>query len=336
MWQTSRASRLWWTEKWDTADHDTRESILNGFYDGHSVHILAIRAPPTPVSALNQTDKLTASNTTTAVKPISTHKSLVPHWSYEKNSIAVAIAISIVTIIAFITLVILFIQKVRRSWRRHKREMNDYAGSRYRVYYGNDSAENGGFEQKFSRESVMFGKDDSNPQEYFVEQDGDKITRVYRAGKIDSTRTFDSVGKSQEQLNQSQEQQQQQQPPAPAPPTQETPVSTTNAVDSVDSVTPGNPVEPVSEVQPHTDITVRERSGSIPKPVIVVPPPLKHVSSLKATRVTQPLENRPERPSLIPKSRSEARRSLIKLATDPASLFRLPSIKKTTSPIYRP
>ncbi|KAI9041560.1 uncharacterized protein KD926_006634 [Aspergillus affinis] len=321
MGQTSRAPLLWRMEEWKSNDVVIRESILNRIHvPGHSLHRLAIRAPPTPTSALNQTVKVTASNTTTANKPsptqTKTHISLVPHWSYEKNSIAVAIVISVVTVIAVTTLVILLIQKVRRSWKRHKSEQKDYAGSRYRVYYLNDSAENGGLEHKFSRESVMFSKDASG-QEYLVEQDGDKITRVYRAGKNDSSRTFDSVGKPQEP--------QQQQPPAT--PVQTTLMSSAGIVDLA---------QPVSEVQPNKPLTVRGRSGSIPKPIVVVPPPLKHVTSLKATPVTQPPDLIPERPSFIPKSRSEARRSLIKLATDPSSLFRLPSIKKTTSPIYRP
>ena len=134
MWQRSRASRLWWTENWKPVDPDIRESLLKGFDDRYYLHILAIRAPPTPTSASNAT---TASNLPST--PAKSHHSLVPHWSYEKNSFAVAIVISVVTAIAFITLVILFVQKVRRSWRRHKREMKDYSGSRYRVYYMNDS-----------------------------------------------------------------------------------------------------------------------------------------------------------------------------------------------------
>ncbi|PLB43949.1 hypothetical protein P170DRAFT_430945 [Aspergillus steynii IBT 23096] len=324
MWQRSRASRLWWTENWKPVDSATRESRLKRFDDRYDLHTLAIRAPPTPTSASNAT---TTSNLPSA--PAKTHHSLVPHWSYEKNSIAVAIVISVVTAIAFITLAILFVQKVRRSWRRHKREIKDYSGSRYRVYYMNDSAENGGLEDKFSRESVMFGKDDSAPQEYFVEQEGDVVTRVYRAGKSDSTRTFDSVGKPREQ-----QQEQQQQQSAPEQPTpQEIPVETVNAIDPVDPV---NPDEPVSEAQPDTVLTVRENSKSISQPVVVVPPPLVHVSSSEAAPVTQPPDPLPEKPSFIPKTRNEARRSLVKLAADAGLLFRLPSIKKTTSPFYRP
>ncbi|KAH8425810.1 uncharacterized protein LDX57_003554 [Aspergillus melleus] len=326
MGQTSRAPLSWRREERESNDLAIRENILNRLnVPGYSHHPLAIRAPPPPASASNQTVKVAASNTTTASKlsptPTKAHISLVPHWSYEKNSIAVAIVISVVTVIAFTTLVILLVQKIRRSWKRHKSEKKDYAGSRYRVYYLNDSAENGGLEHKFSREPVMFSKDDPTAREYLVEQDGDKITRVYHAGNNDSSRTFDSLGKPQEP-------QQQQQPPAPPVQIpQETAVSTATTVD---------PAQPVPEVQPDKPLTVRGRSGSIPKPIVVVPPPLKHASSLKATPVTQPPDPLPERPSFIPKSRSEARRSLIKLATDPGSLFRLPSIKKTTSPIYRP
>lgn len=325
MRQSSRASQLWWTEIWD--DSVACESILRGLdVPGSTSHPLVIRAS---VSALNETDKVTVNNTIPANNVTSAlpkaHKTLVPHWSYEKNSIAVAIVISVVTVIAFVTLSILFVQKVRRSWRRHKNDRNDYASSRYRVYYTNDSTEKG-LKGKYSRESVMFGKDDSNDstrQEYFVEQDGDKITRVYREGKNDSTRTFDSVVSPQIQ------QHQQPEPESYAP--QETPVSASNTVDKAD------PVSPVSGVQSEIPITVRARSGSFPKPVVVVPPPLKQISSLKAATITQPLDPLPEkRASFIPKSRSEARRSLIKLATDPGLLFRLPSIKKTTSPIYRP
>ncbi|THD00012.1 hypothetical protein EYZ11_000464 [Aspergillus tanneri] len=291
MWQTSRASRLRWTDKWDLIEPGMQESPIN--QDVGSEYSrplkLVIRAP----QATNMTGNVntTITGNTASTSPVA-HKSLVPHWSYEKNSIAVAIAISVVAVLGLITLVTLFVQKVRRSWGRRQEEKIDYADPRFRAFHASGDAENGMCERKLSRESVMFSKGNSAPKEYVVEQQGDRITRVVCAGKKDAPKALDSVDKPSQQQESSVE-----------PPSSELPVK-------------------------------NDHDDSTSQPNVVVPPPLKHASSLKATPTTQQWDSNPEKPSASRRPAGEARRSIIKLASAPGSLFRLPSIKRTTSPIF--
>jgi hypothetical protein len=77
--------------------------------------------------------KRTASSTAYSVTPTPTPppKSYIPHWSYKKHSIAAAIVFVVIAAVAFIALTILLIRRLRQSWKRYRKRKRDYVNSKY-------------------------------------------------------------------------------------------------------------------------------------------------------------------------------------------------------------
>ncbi|KAF7162190.1 hypothetical protein CNMCM6106_009184 [Aspergillus hiratsukae] len=75
--------------------------------------------------------KRTASSTADSVTPTPSPKSYIPHWSYKKHSIAAAIVFVVIAAVAFIALTILLIRRLRQSWKRYKKRKRDYVNSKY-------------------------------------------------------------------------------------------------------------------------------------------------------------------------------------------------------------
>ncbi|BAE64244.1 unnamed protein product [Aspergillus oryzae RIB40] len=201
-------------------------------------------------------DELLKRSAEESPKPTTTHNNLVPHWSYEKNSLAAACVFSGITVLGIIFLSVLTIRKIRRSWKRHKREKQDYAAFKNRIEVNKNNRDlNACFitESKSSRESMMYSRDNSPSGGYVVEQTGGSVTRVYREGNNVSSHTFDSICASPEKRS----------PPREI---KRTPGG------RADSRTPSG----------------KGRAGLIPRPIVVVPSPLRHVYSQKATPVMQP------------------------------------------------
>ncbi|KAB8238795.1 uncharacterized protein BDW43DRAFT_259817 [Aspergillus alliaceus] len=235
--------------------------------------------------------------------PTNASNNLIPHWSYEKSSIAAACIFSAIAVIGLIFLAILSIRKIRRSWKRHKLEMRDYTAFEHRRDMSNDDRDSNVCfitESKSSRASMMYDHDNSPSVGYVVEQTGGSVTRVFREGNNVSAQTFDTIGAS---------------------PGKVSPTRKKKGVlgGRADSSTPSG----------------KGRAGSIPKPIVVVPSPLKHVSSLKATPVMPPTGSNTsdsEQSSMSPASQNDA--EPVGRISNVNSLFRLPSIKKSTSPLF--
>ena len=69
---------------------------------------------------LNTTDGTIIDHTAPPWPP-APRKSLIPHWSDRKSSIAAATVFSVVTAAAFTFIIVIFIRRLRGSWKRHKR-----------------------------------------------------------------------------------------------------------------------------------------------------------------------------------------------------------------------
>ncbi|KAB8278190.1 hypothetical protein BDV30DRAFT_204214 [Aspergillus minisclerotigenes] len=258
-----------------------------------------IKAPSTRI------DGLLKRSAEESPKPTTTHNNLVPHWSYEKNSLAAACVFSGITVLGIIFLSVLTVRKIRRSWKRHKREKQDYAAFKNRIEVNKNNRDlNACFitESKSSRESMMYSRDNSPSGGYVVEQTGGSVTRVYREGNNVSSHTFDSIGASPEKRS----------PPREI---KRTPVG------RADSRTPSG----------------KGRAGLIPRPIVVVPSPLRHVSSQKATPVMQPTSpsTLDSEQSLMPPASAHDTKPVGRTSSR-NSLLRLPSIKKSISPLFSP
>ncbi|KAE8378107.1 hypothetical protein BDV26DRAFT_281366 [Aspergillus bertholletiae] len=204
----------------------------------------------TPATRIEELLKLSAQESS---RPPTTHNNLVPYWSYEKNSLAAACVFSAITVLGIIFLSVLSVRKIRRSWKRHKLEKQDYAAFKHRIdMNSNDGDSNICFldEGKSSRESMMYSRDTSPSGGYVVEQTGGSVTRVYRQGNNVSSQTFDSIGASSDKRS----------------PTRENKRALGSKADS------------------HTS-SRKGRAGLIPRPIVVVPSPLRHVASQKAIPV---------------------------------------------------
>lgn len=69
--------------------------------------------------------------TYTTEPPKSTSKSLIPHWSYKKSSIAAASIFTSIALAALIFLVVVYIRRLKRVWRRRKLERQKRIASAY-------------------------------------------------------------------------------------------------------------------------------------------------------------------------------------------------------------
>ncbi|KAB8077425.1 hypothetical protein BDV29DRAFT_153809 [Aspergillus leporis] len=237
-------------------------------------------------------------------KPTTINNNLIPHWSYEKSSFAAACVFSGIAALALIFLAYLAIRKISRSWKRHKRELRDFTAYKHRIHLSNDGRDSNiciMTESKSSRDSLMYSRDTPSLG-YVVEQTGGSVTRVYREGNNVSTRTFDSIGASSEKTILARK--------SPKAPERRS-----------DARTPSG----------------KGRAGSIPRPIVVVPSPLKHVSSLRATPVlpltaSEELDSEQSPISRVSRNDTEVGSSYV--ASGSKSLFRLPSIKRTVSPLF--
>ncbi|PYI03293.1 hypothetical protein BO78DRAFT_198866 [Aspergillus sclerotiicarbonarius CBS 121057] len=228
----------------------------------------------------------------------------IPHWSYQKSSIAAACIFTAITVMAFIFLAILSVKKIKRSWERHKRERRNYAASRYSALslfedgHKMDSTRG----NQTSRETLMFSRSRSPTSTYVVEQEGTSVTRVFRASKSASTLALDLPGSALGD---------------------ESPTSQLKLI----------PERPVSAIKPSR----HERHGSKARSIVVVPSPLKPVASFSVKPMTHRSEPAQsfERTPLSPGNEAEDIPSSRKRESFGAnSLFKLPSIQRTISPLF--
>ncbi|RAL00353.1 uncharacterized protein BO80DRAFT_494229 [Aspergillus ibericus CBS 121593] len=237
-------------------------------------------------------------------QPKSTTRNWIPHWSYEKSSIAAACIFTAITVMAFIFLTILSVKKIRRSWERHKRERRDYATSRYStlsLLEDGHKMESTSSKQT-SRETLMFRRSRSPSSTYVVEQEGASVTRVYRASKSASTLALDLPGPSLGD---------------------ETPTSPLKSI----------PERPVSAIRPSR----HERHGSKARSIVVVPSPLKPVASFSVNPMThrsEPAESFERTPLSLDNEAGDNPSNRKRESFGASSLFKLPAIQRTISPLF--
>ncbi|KAI9376766.1 hypothetical protein BJX61DRAFT_1245 [Aspergillus egyptiacus] len=263
----------------------------------HSIHEFAKRK----LNPENKTSLITkpSNGSRTAVQSAlnETAKASAYEWSYDKASVAASSIFGAIAAAAVVFLVVLCIKKFRRRQKR-KRE-GDW-----------DPLE----EKRRKREAMMFSKNTSD--EYLVEQRNGAVTRVLCTGRtMLSKLTSNNSGG---------------------------PVTKTNSV----------PPDMRAKIARHLEDlnqTHSGRSGSLPKQTVIVTSPLQSVSSHTAVPGTEPtspvlplaLDKPAEKteatisetlePQLSGRSETEiTRRDSYRL-----SLFRLPSIKQTMSPLFQ-
>ncbi|KAE8359027.1 hypothetical protein BDV27DRAFT_168937 [Aspergillus caelatus] len=321
MLYTRGGSRSGWIEEPETtpivrekiiADEQTREARHELQYqlpDSYKVlkRISTLTTIDKPTKTIKtpstRIDELLKRSTEESPRPTTTHNNLVPHWNYQKNSLAVACVLGAITVLGIIFLSVFTVRKIRRSWKRHKREKKDYDAFKHRILVNKSNRNSNACfitESKSSRESMMYSRDNAPSGGYVVEQTGGSVTRVYCEGNNVSSQTFDSIGAS---------------PDKRSPPYE----NKRTLGGRADSRTPSG----------------KGRAGSIPRPIVVVPSPLRHVSSQKATPVLQPTSpSTPDSEQLSVSPASPQDTEPVGRPSSRNSLLRLPSIKKSISPLH--
>ncbi|KAI9928745.1 hypothetical protein ASPWEDRAFT_36513 [Aspergillus wentii DTO 134E9] len=120
------------------------------------------------------------------------NKSLIPLWNYKKSSIAAACIFTTVAVAAIITLLILCIKRFRKSWERHKRERQNGGASKYSAIPLTEenlaSNSNLKLKNQASRESLMFYKSNSSSLSFDVmERDQHPVNKKHRANDVPDT-----------------------------------------------------------------------------------------------------------------------------------------------------
>ncbi|OJJ73975.1 hypothetical protein ASPBRDRAFT_29131 [Aspergillus brasiliensis CBS 101740] len=230
------------------------------------------------------------------------NRNWIPHWSYRKSSIAAACIFTAVTVMALTFLAILSVKKAKRCWERHRREKQDYANSGYSALSlleeGHKMASTRS--KQVSRETLMFSSSRSPSSTYLVEQDGPPVTRVYHASKSVSTIALDSP-------------------------------SSSTLVDA-DSTTQLNaiPERPASALRRSR----HERHGSKAKSIVVVPSPLRTISVKPMIQHTDPTHSLELTPLNIEHKGGSVPPSSKRDSAGGNSLFKLPAIQRTMSPLF--
>ncbi|EAW07846.1 uncharacterized protein ACLA_025630 [Aspergillus clavatus NRRL 1] len=271
---------------------------------------LARRKDPR-VRSLTAIPSTSASPTMESLAPTPSHKSFLPHWSYKKSSIAAATVITVIAAVGLVVLIVLLIRRLRQSWKRYRKRKREYVKSKY--YAISPLDDNIGAytfatpESRMSRETLMFGRSRSNSMTYVVEEAIDKgaVTRVICASKnalLASPLDFISASGRSE-------------------------------VDQEDVSGPDILKEP-------------GRAGFVPRRVVIISPSLSPVESITACEVGRKSWSRPNEqvalrelqkipPSPVKQQKEVRPASSSKTPdTDMNNLFRLPSIERSTSPLF--
>ncbi|XRM41505.1 hypothetical protein ABZX51_004767 [Aspergillus tubingensis] len=234
-------------------------------------------------------------------RPEYMNRNWIPHWSYQKSSIAAACIFTAVTVMALTFLAILSIKKAKRSWERHKREKQDYANSGYSALTLLEEGHKmtATSSKQISRETLMFSRSRSPSSTYLIEQDGPSVTRVYHTSKSVSTITLDS------------------------------PSSTLGDAGSTTELN-AIPERPASALKRSR----HERHGSKARSIVVVPSPLRAFSVKPMIHHTDPAYAL-ERTSLnVEHEGGDVPSSSKRDSAGGNSLFKLPAIQRTMSPLF--
>lgn len=256
--------------------------------------------------------KRTASSTVDYVTPTPSHKSFLKHWSYKKSSIAAAVIFIVITTVAFLALTVLLIRRFRQSWKRYKKAKRDFANSKYAAISPlDDNIANYSFGStpkiRRSRERSVGGKSRPTTKAY-VPEEATRLEAVTRAlcahaddVPVSPLGSFAAPKQSEARL--------------PQP------------------FIPERPSESKVPAAPW-------RAGFVPKQVVVVSP-LNRMVSGKAAEIGWQSSLRTIDELRLPKSEAgsqrphqKARREVRNPTPSTDQPFQLPSIERSTSPLF--
>ena len=215
-----------------------------------------IQATPTFMDKATSSQTSPPKSSMDLTEPTPTPHNLIPHWNYQKHSVAAACIFVIVIIVAFAVLMALYFKKVKMFFQRRRRERRSYLAPKYNAIGTTSDAMTSNVhlskESKPTRGtfSFDFGISRSPSPGFVVEEDPKlgSVTRVYRASRADISDDLD---------------------PAPSPPH----ISFKGGKLVCLPKAPGN---------------AGKLCDSVQKQVIVAPPPLLHVTSMSAKTEEMP------------------------------------------------
>ncbi|KAF7180100.1 hypothetical protein CNMCM7691_009266 [Aspergillus felis] len=256
--------------------------------------------------------KRTVSSTADSVTPTPSHKSFLPHWSYKKSSIAAAVVFIVITTVAFIALTVLLIRRLRQSWKRYKKRKRDYANSKYAAISpldDNIATYSFGSTPKTRRSRELSISDKTRPTaKTYVAEEATRLEAVTRALCANA----DAM-----------------------------PVSPLGSFAAPKQSEARLPQASVSERPGKSELpTDPWRAGFVPKQVVVVSP-LNRMVSGKAAEIGWQSSLRtidelslPEPQAGPQRPHRNARREVGNQTPSTDQLFRLPSIERSTSPLF--
>lgn len=303
-----------------------------------SVSITAALTPPTPFTNAATTV------TINAPVPTRTSKSLIPHWSYKKSCIAAASIISAVALVAFIFLSVVYFRRLKKRWDQYKQtkknkrnRKKEFTSTAYSaIPLSEDSlvtesklaAEADG-RTSSDRESLMFSGSYSPSTAFKVDE-----PRTYRAYNSSNHNGSGTAGGWTEGLT----------TPPPAAfgaASGNTEISPSRARANRTGLVPASPATRDRQYAPYVRPIQRESPA---KPVVVRPPAHPAVPmSARPSSVAEEQAALQDQPVLSRASvyhGRAARRSVDISAAgssrppESTGLVRLPSIKRSQSPIF--
>lgn len=280
--------------------------------------------------------------------PTRTSKSLIPHWSYKKSSIAAASIFSAVALIAVIFLAVIYIRRLRRSWKQRQIEKanrkNAAAYSSTRTSYSaipmsEDSIVT---EPKFAnaeaaddewgkgdREELMFSRTCSPSKSPVVEQS----SGLRRGSNIGSHSNYSTVSVDRMESV------------TPAPETI-SPIRSSSSDKTKATAAPINLATLDRQYDPH--LLSSQRRESLAKSIVVVRPPATTAVPMSA-RTASVADEQAASHDLHVLSRAKTQPQTLSLSQyrgygrdvttsrseESVRVARLPSIKRSQSPIFK-
>ncbi|GAQ10935.1 hypothetical protein ALT_8256 [Aspergillus lentulus] len=256
--------------------------------------------------------KRTASSTVDSVTPTPSHKSFLKHWSYKKSSIAAAVIFIVITTVAFIALSVLLFRRLRRSWKQYKKGKRDFANSKYAAISPlDDNIANYSFGStpKIRRSRELSISDKSRPiTKTYVAEEATRLEAVTRALCAHA----DAV-----------------------------PVSPLGSFAAPKQSEASLPQASMPERPGKSELPAEPwRAGFVPKQVVVVSP-LNRMVSGKAAEIGWQSSLRtidelslPKPEAGPPRPHRKARREVRNSTPSTDQPFRLPSIERSTSPLF--
>lgn len=259
----------------------------------------------------------TPTNITIATpEPTSNSKSLIPHWSYKKSSIAAASIFSTIAFAAFIFLLVMYIRRLRRAWNKRKLERQKRIESVYSsIPVSEDNIASDPklvSERKSDRDSFSFSGS-RTPSAYIDEDSGSMTSRPSRmnTSSVATLEQMDGITRA-----------------------------STDRAKAV--LAPINLATRDRQYDLH--LLSSQRRGSLAKPIVVVRSPLNPIVPMSA-RTSSVIDEQValHNPHVLPHASLsqviEERRSQesagSSTSADSNMLKLLPSIQRSSSPIWR-